>query len=94
MSIEFAKNVERLKHSIESGELTGKTMVYLLQKMIQEEWAKPENEVDFKFIECCSSLIETIYPDITKRPEGYYEEQAVKFKKRLRQREKERRRFK
>ena len=94
MCTEIDENVERLKHSIETGELTGSVMVRLLQMMIRDELEKPENEVNVGFIECCSSLIEIIYPAITKRPEGYYEEQEAKFKKRLRQREKERRRFK
>lgn len=86
------KNLEQLKHSIATGEMTGSELVRRLQMMIQHEISKPEKEVDTEFIEACSSLIEIVYPDITKRPEGYYEEQEAKFKLRLRQREKARKR--
>ena len=89
---EMEKNLEKLKQSIATGEMTGSELVRRLQMMIQLEISKPEKEVDTEFIEACSSLIEIIYPDITKRPEGYYEEQAAKFKARLQQREKARRR--
>ena len=86
------KNLEQLKHSIATGEMTGSELVRRLQMMIQQEISKPEKEVDTEFIEACSSLIEIVYPDITKRPEGYYEEQEAKFKLRLRQREQARKR--
>ena len=86
------KNLEKLKQSIVTGEMTGSELVRRLQMMIQQEISKPEKEVDTEFIEACSSLIEHIYPAIAERPEGYYEEQAAKFKVRLQQREKARRR--
>ncbi len=86
------KNLEQLKHSLATGEMTGSELVRRLQMMIQQEISKPEKEVDTEFIEACSSLIEHVYPAIAERPEGYYEEQAAKFKVRLQQREKARRR--
>ena len=85
---EMEKNLEQLKSSLASGELTGSELVRRLQIMIHNELSKPEKEVDIEFIETCSSLIRHIYPKIAERPEGYYEEQAAKFKIRLRQREK------
>ena len=86
------KNLEQLKHSIATGEMTGSELVRRLQMMIQQEISKPEKEVDTEFIEACSSLIEHVYPAIAERPEGYYEEQEAKFKLRLQQKEKERKR--
>jgi len=86
------KNLEQLKHSIATGEMTGSELVRRLQMMIQHEISKPEKEVDTELIEACSSLIEHVYPAIAERPEGYYEEQEAKFKLRLQQKEKERRR--
>ena len=85
---EMEKNLEHLKSSLASGELTGSELVRRLQIMIQNEFSKPEKEVDIEFIEACSSLIERIYPKIAERPEGYYEEQEAKFKLRLMQEEK------
>ena len=89
---EMEKNLEQLKHSLATGEMTGSELVRRLQMMIQQEISKPEKEVDTEFIEACSSLIEHVYPAIAERPEGYYEEQAAKFKVRLQQREKARQR--
>ena len=89
---EMEKNLEQLKHSLATGEMTGSELVRRLQMMIQQEISKPEKEVDTEFIEACSSLIEHVYPAIAERPDGYYEEQAAKFKVRLQQREKARRR--
>lgn len=85
---EMEKNLEQLKSSLASGELTGSELVRRLQVMIHNELTKPEEEVDIEFIEACSSLIERIYPKIAERPEGYYEEQEAKFKLRLKQEEK------
>ena len=85
---EMEKNLEQLKSSLASGELTGSELVRRLQIMIHNELSKPEKEVDIEFIEACSSWIERIYPKIAERPEGYYEEQEARFKLGLRQREK------